>query len=176
MSNELIKKFEGFRASPYKCSAGVWTIGYGTTFYQNGDPVTADDESISEDYAEALLDNYVKKFINPIIRENVSINLNKNEREAIESIIYNIGPAAFNKSTLLRKLNDGDKYGAAEQFLEWIKAAGKISKGLIKRRTKELILFLKPSYIEDENEEAKGVVKNNIFGIIVNAIRALFNK
>ena len=59
---ELIRKYEGCRLTAYKCPAGVWTIGYGTTVYPNGQPVREGDK-ISRAEAEAFLTMYIKQNI-----------------------------------------------------------------------------------------------------------------
>ena len=60
------------------------------------------------------------------------------------SFIYNEGAGAFEKSTLLKKLNNGDKKGAADEFDKWVYSKGKVSKGLVGRRQREKELFLTP--------------------------------
>ncbi|KRJ11905.1 lysozyme [Acinetobacter nosocomialis] len=65
------------------------------------------------------------------------------KRPGTVSLTYNIGSGAFKNSTLLKKLNKGDYQGAADQFLVWNKAGGKVMKGLVRRREAERALFLK---------------------------------
>ncbi|RPI74763.1 MAG: lysozyme, partial [Desulfobacteraceae bacterium] len=69
--------------------------------------------------------------------------LSQNQFDSLVSLVYNIGAGAFERSTLLRLLNQGDYTGAANQFCLWNKAGGKILPGLIKRRCEETLLFLK---------------------------------
>ncbi len=76
-------------------------------------------------------------------RPSVTVPLNQNQFDALVSLTYNIGSGAFNNSTLLKKLNKGDYQGAADQFLVWNKAGGKVMKGLVRRREAEQALFLK---------------------------------
>lgn len=73
----------------------------------------------------------------------VKASLTQNQFDALVSLVYNIGPSAFEKSTLLKKLNAGDYQGAADQFIVWNKSGGKVLQGLVDRRTKERKLFLK---------------------------------
>ena len=68
----LIKSFEGFRAAPYKCSAGVPTIGYGATFYPGGKKVTMSDASITEEQAVELLANMLISFVYLIIQMSIN--------------------------------------------------------------------------------------------------------
>ena len=77
------------------------------------------------------------------MRGAVLVPLNDNQLAACTSLAYNIGLAAFRGSTLLRKLNDGDYQGAADQFPVWNKAGGRVVQGLVNRRAAERDLFLK---------------------------------
>lgn len=138
----LIKQFEGFKSTPYQCTAGVWTIGYGTTKYPTGQRVAPSNKPITETYATECLLNDVKgvvEAVNKLVKGVVA----QNSFDALVSFIYNVGIGAFTKSTLLKKLNAGDKQGAAEEFLKWTMSGGKVTKGLVTRRTKEKELFLK---------------------------------
>jgi len=136
----LLRSMEGFRSRPYKCSAGVWTIGYGTTNI-NGTPVTPSTPPISEARAIELLESYITAYIDPIFRKN-SLKLTQNQYNALTCFVYNIGFAAFSKSTMLKLLVQGDIAGAANEFPKWNKVNGKPNKGLTNRRIKERDLFL----------------------------------
>lgn len=140
---ELIKQFEGLRLKAYRCSAGVWTIGYGHT--RNVYP----GMQISEDTAFALLLEdiwYVEEGINDLVQ----VPLNQNQFDALCSFSFNVGldidddlkAEGLGDSTLLRKLNKGDYLGAANEFIKWDKAKGKKIAGLSKRRLAERTLFL----------------------------------
>jgi lysozyme len=74
----------------------------------------------------------------------VTVELNQNEADALISLVYNIGAGHFQDSTLLRKLNRGDRAGAAKEFDRWNKAGGIVLKGLQSRRSREKALFLEP--------------------------------
>lgn len=135
----LIKQFEGFRSKPYKCSAGIPTIGYGSTFYLNGEKVTMKDSPISKEFAEDLLLATVTSFssqINPLI----TIELPQHQYDALVSFTYNVGIAAFSKSTMLKLVNAGKD--ASGEFQKWVKAGGKVVKGLEKRRECEKKCYL----------------------------------
>ena len=143
----LVQEFEGFSAKPYKCSAGVWTIGYGSTYYPNGVRVTAKDAPITRDYAEIVQKNTIAKDYEPIINsllksEIASGFVNQNMYDAMISLVYNIGASGFKRSSVLRYLKNGDKLKAADAFLVWNKAGGRVLKGLVNRREKERKLFL----------------------------------
>lgn len=140
---ELIKSFEGFRSAPYKCPAGVPTIGYGATFYPNGKKVTMADRSITEHEATDLLRNTLEnfeKYVDSYCRDDV----NQNQFDALVSFCYNLGPANLKASTLLKKVNanPNDETIRAE-FMKWVKAGGKTLKGLVRRREAEANLYFK---------------------------------
>ena len=136
---KLIKQFEGFRSIAYKCPAGVWTIGYGSTSI-DGVKVKQGD-TITE---QAALDDVYKRLneIDKQITATVRVPLNSNQLNALLDFVYNLGVGNFRSSTLLKKLNDSDYRGAAEQLLRWNKSGGKVLAGLTKRREAERDLFL----------------------------------
>jgi lysozyme len=132
---ELIKKFEGCRLKAYKCSAGVPTIGYGNTYYENGDKVKIGD-TITLERAEQLLKELVKKYYHQ--HENIT----QNQFNAITSFCYNVGNANYNKSTLKKKLlkNPNDPT-IRDEFMKWNKGGGKELLGLTRRRKAEADLY-----------------------------------
>lgn len=130
---DLIKKFEGCRLAAYKCPAGVWTIGYGTTVYPNGQPVKKGDKCTLAE-AEKYLDWYIKTQI------NLPDGLTNPQKEALQSLIYNIGQGAFDRSGLKKAIIAKD-WKAVYKNWDWITGGGVFLKGLAKRRAEELILF-----------------------------------
>ena len=138
---DLIKQFESFRAAPYLCSAGVPTIGYGTTVYSNGIKVKLSDQKITQQLAESFLQHHVNA-IEKDVSKLVKVTLTQNQFDALVSFAYNVGIGAFGDSTLLKLLNAGDIDNASKQFERWNKAGGKVSNGLIRRRNAEKALFL----------------------------------
>lgn len=138
---DLIKQFESFRAAPYLCSAGVPTIGYGTTVYPNGIKVKLSDQKITQQLAETFLQHHVNA-IEKDVSKLVKVTLTQNQFDALVSFVYNVGLGAFGDSTLLKLLNAGDIDNASKQFERWNKAGGKVSNGLIRRRNAEKALFL----------------------------------
>ena len=114
----------------------VLTIGYGhTEGVKEGDTITREQ-------AEELYKQDFSKYSTQL--KYVTVPLNDNEKVALTSFIYNIGPTAFKNSTLLKKLNNGDKQGAADEFDKWIYKNGRKINGLINRREEEKKMFLKP--------------------------------
>lgn len=133
----LIKKFEGLKLKAYQDSVGVWTIGYGHT-----DGVW-DGQVISEDEAEALL-RHDLGHAETAVEAMVTAPIGANQFSALVSFAFNLGTNALRESTLLRKLNAGFPKMAAEEFLKWDHAGGKLLLGLQLRRQAERALFLKP--------------------------------
>ena len=137
----LIKGFEGKRLNAYYDGVGVWTIGFGTIKYPNDVRVKQGD-TCTELLAESYLKNDLVKFENAINRL-VKVPLNQNQFDALSSFTYNLGETNLSSSTLLKKLNAKYYAGAADQFLRWNKAGGKVMNGLTRRREAERNLFLK---------------------------------
>ena len=141
----FIKKYEGFRSKPYKCEAGVATIGYGATYYPNGQKVKLTDPAIDEKHASLLLEamlNPYEKAVDSYCRDDI----NQNQFDALVSFAYNLGNSALKSSTLLKKANanPNDKT-IRNEFLMWRFAGGKELKGLINRRKDESELYFSKS-------------------------------
>lgn len=137
---DLIKQFEGFRSNPYLCPAGVPTIGYGSTVYQDGAHVKLSDNPISEGEAVIILYATLRQYENAVNRY-VKVTINQNQFDALVDFAYNVGIGALQSSTLLRKVNNGDFKGASLEFGKWVHAGGKVLKGLVLRREAERKLF-----------------------------------
>lgn len=133
---DLIKDFEGCELEAYRCSAGVLTIGYGST--HNVRPGMC----ITRDRAESLLREDLVQY-EEAVQRLVTVPLTQNQFDALVCWVYNVGPGAMQSSTLLRKLNNGkpDKE-VANELLRWDKAGGRSLPGLTRRRKSERKLFL----------------------------------
>jgi lysozyme len=142
----IIKNFEGLRLSAYRDSAGVWTIGYGSTRYHDGKVVKPGDKLVSEAQADALFRNTLDVYI-AAVNQRAMVPLTQNQFDALVSFVYNTGTAAG--KTLFQKLNAGDYQAAADQFLQWNKITDLhtgnkiVCDALVKRRAAERALFLK---------------------------------
>ena len=143
IDTQIIKDWEQFRQYPYKCSAGKWTIGYGTTVYPSGVPVKEDDNSINEKLATDFLNSYIDKEVKPCIEALCEkVKLKQNQINALASLLYNIDANSFNKSKLKKAIIDNDKEQIYRQW-DWIKAGGKVQNGLIARRAYELYIYFR---------------------------------
>ena len=140
---EIIKTFEGFRSTPYKCPAGIPTIGYGATFYPDGKKVTMTDKAVTEQEGTALLQAMLisfEKYVDSYCRDDI----NQNQFDALVSFAYNLGPSNLKSSTLLKKVNANPQDETiALEFMKWVKAGGKTLKGLVRRREAESQLYFK---------------------------------
>lgn len=136
----LIKQFEGCKLTAYQDSVGVWTIGYGWTQPVDGKPIRA-GMTIKQETAERLLKTGLVSYEIDVSRL-VKVGLTQGQFDALVSFTYNLGVRSLSTSTLLRKLNAGDYAGAADEFLRWNKAGGKVLNGLTRRREAERALFL----------------------------------
>ena len=140
---ELIKRFEGFRAEPYRCPANVPTIGYGATFYPGGPRVNMADKPITESAASDLLKSMLSNF--ELYVDSYCIDtITQNQFDALVSFCYNLGPANLKVSTLLKKVNKNPSDPTIrDEFMKWTKAGGRTLKGLVTRRSSEADLYFK---------------------------------
>ncbi|UYF57267.1 lysozyme [Citrobacter amalonaticus] len=139
----LIKLFEGCRLTAYPdpgTGGAPWTIGYGWTHPVDGKPVRP-GMTINQDTADRLLKTGLVSYENDVLKL-VRVKLTQGQFDALVSFAYNVGSRALSTSTLLKKLNAGDIKGAADEFLRWNKAGGKVLNGLTRRREAERALFL----------------------------------
>ena len=136
---EFIRQLEGEKLTAYPDIVGIWTIGVGHTGFVDGKPV-ARGMAITKEKSKEILTAYLKRF-ESAVNDAVKVTLTQNQFDALVSLAFNIGEGAFARSTLVNKLNAGDKKGAAEQFLVWKNAGGRVSQGLLNRRQKEKAMF-----------------------------------
>lgn len=142
---EFIKNEEDCRLESYKDIAGVWTIGYGTTRYPNGEKVQR-RQKITQDEADFYLSTVCDGICNKI-DEFVRVKLSQNKFNALCSFCYNVGTPAFRYSTLLERINKRAEASLIRRaFMMWNKAHvdGKLVevKGLSSRRKREADLYL----------------------------------
>lgn len=137
---KAITKHEGVMLERYLDVAGYPTIGVGHLIVEGEDYT-----SITYEEAMELLAKDVEVAEQCVLR-NVKVELEQHEFDALVSFIFNVGCGAFAKSTMLRKLNNGDKEGAAKEFPRWCKAGGREVQGIKNRREKEMVLFVSQCY------------------------------
>lgn len=137
----LIKCFEGLCLHAYQDVGGVWTIGYGAIEYEDGTPVRPGD-TITKERADSMFAYQIDSDYAPSVDEDVGIltpvDINQVQYEALVSFTYNVGTAAFESSTLLKKVkvNPNDPT-IRDEFMRWVNVNGVPVQGLINRRQKE---------------------------------------
>ncbi len=134
IASDFVKQFEGRELKAYRCSAGVWTIGYGHT------KGVSEGDEISPAEAEQLLVEDLTAIATDLSRL-VNVPVSEGQYIALLSLAFNVGASAIKKSTLLFHLNHKRYDEAAEEFDKWIYAGGKPSEGLKRRRATERKLF-----------------------------------
>lgn len=150
---DLIKLSESFRSRPYLCPAGVWTIGYGTTYYfDTKKKVTPNDPPITEAEAERLLRGHVDTVFAPMVDRLCRDDLSQNQFDAVVDFVYNCGSTYINSKgqRVLYKLfaNINNRMPEPQLRNYWhglcITAGGVRLKGLVTRRKREVELFFTP--------------------------------
>lgn len=143
MAAALCREFEGLRLKPYLCPAGVPTIGFGSTSYEDGRRVTLQDPEITRERAEELLrDHLMRECLTPLLR--ISPNLANEAPQRIAALIdfvYNLGAGNYAASTLRKFVDNGDWQGSKTQLMRWTKAGGAELPGLRRRREAEVALI-----------------------------------
>ena len=139
----IITASEGFVPTPYRCPGGHASIGYGSTRLLDGSRVTMDSKAVTKDEAKALLRRHLDHVESDILRL-IRVPLNENEFSSLCSWTYNLGSGRLQSSTLRARLNRNNRLGAANEFSRWVRAGGRVLRGLVIRREVERQLFLTP--------------------------------
>jgi lysozyme len=134
---DLIKRFEGFSATPYWCPGGYQTIGYGHVIRPEE---SLSKKEITTKEAERLLKQDVV-VAERAVRRFISIPLTKGQFDALVSFTFNLGSGALQRSTLRRRVNEAAHEEVPKELKKWVWAGGKRLKGLIKRRNAEIIRY-----------------------------------
>lgn len=137
-ATQFVSGFEGLRLHPYQNPGDRPTIGFGTTFYENGSPVTLSDPAVTAQRAEQLLEYFVNKALLKV-QSLVTVPLTDNQLIALTDFQYNTG--ALHGSTLLAKINASDPT-AADEFDKWVHEGTLVLRALVARRGQEKVLFL----------------------------------
>ena len=157
----LMHEFEGYRNRPYRCSASIWTVGWGHAMYAdqlalpnarvNGYtgmirseyPLRPEDSRVwSKDELAAIFKTDLRSFERGVLRLVPGCDGAQGQFDALVSLAYNIGLGNLQRSQVRMRANRGDHEGAAEAFMAWSKAGGKELPGLVRRRKAERALYL----------------------------------
>lgn len=147
-----IKQHEGVRTRPYRDVVALWTVGVGHLMYpqqaglnQEGRKAyelrPEDDRTWTLDEVDAILKDDLKRFELGVLRLCPG-SLTQGQMDGLVSFAFNVGLGALQRSTLRAKHNRQDYQGAADEFMKWTKAGGKVFPGLVKRRQAEQALYL----------------------------------
>jgi lysozyme len=149
---KMIAHHEGIRLKPYRCAAALWTIGVGHVIDANQCKMTMADRlcmlcpsdwnrTFTMDEVNAILAKDLERFVAGV-QKYCPVGLNQSRLDALVSFSFNVGLGTLQRSTLRQKHNRGDYQGAADEFLKYTKAGGKVLKGLINRRNDERAIYL----------------------------------
>jgi lysozyme len=149
---KVIQHHEGIRYKAYRCPAKLWTVGVGHVLYpeQGKLPIDQrdgfalrpeDNRDFSKDEVDAILKSDLQRFERGVL-SFCPVVLSQGMFDGLVSFSFNVGLGTLQRSTLRQKLLRGDKAGAAEEFLKYCMAGGKILKGLQNRRIDERALFI----------------------------------
>jgi lysozyme len=131
---EMIKQHEGLRLKAYLDPANVWTIGWGHTHRVHP------GQQITLEQAQAFLAIDIA-VAEDCVNRNVTVALTQSQFDALVSFVFNLGCGSLRRSTLLRHLNGGSHALASKEFTRWNKAAGRVLRGLVRRREEEQMMF-----------------------------------
>ena len=150
---KMIAHHEGVKLKPYRCPASLWTIGVGHVLYPEQAklpmedrikyPIRPEDNRLfTMEEVDAILAKDLDRFVAGVLRYCPNAVNNQSWLDALVSFSFNVGLGTLQRSTLRQKHNRGDYAGAAEEFLKYSKAGGKVLKGLENRRKDERALYL----------------------------------
>lgn len=149
---EMIKHHEGVKFKPYRCPAQLWTIGVGHVLYPEQGKMKVEDRlqfalrpddarTFTKEEVDAILQADLRRFVAGVQRYCPS-GLTQGRLDALVSFAFNVGLGTLQRSTLRQKHNRGDFEGAAEEFMKFTKAGGKVLRGLVNRRNDERALYM----------------------------------
>lgn len=134
----LCRRFEGFYSTPYLCPAGVPTIGYGATYYEDGRAVTLRDPVITRQGAEALLLWHVRTVYLPAVRRLCPGVDHPGRLAALIDFAFNLGAGRLQASTLRQRVNAGRWADVPVELRKWVMGGGRVLRGLQLRREAEI--------------------------------------
>ena len=134
ITSALCRTFEGLRLKPYRCPAGIWTIGIGSTRYEDGTPVKQTDPPITAERAESLLQLTLRRdYLPGVIKASPVLLKYPNRLAAVVDFAYNCGVPRYRASTMRKRIDAEDWVGAQAECLKWNKGGGKVLPGLTRR-------------------------------------------
>ena len=138
---KLIRHHEGVRNRPYRCAAGLFTVGVGHLIGDGKSLPDSWNRTFTQEEIDGLLKSDLRRFERGVLKMLPNVPLRQCEFDALCSFAFNLGLGAFQASTLRQALLRGDKKAAMESLVKYCRAGGKILKGLQTRRLDEKALF-----------------------------------
>jgi lysozyme len=149
----MIRHHEGVRLKPYQCPAKLWTIGVGHVIDANHGKLKVEervglpcppgwDRTFTMEEVDAILAKDLERFERGVLKFCPAAGVRQGWLDALVSFSFNVGLGTLQRSTLRQRFNRQDYEGAAEEFLKYTKAGGKVLKGLVNRRNDERALFI----------------------------------
>ena len=138
---QLIKHHEGIRNRPYRCAAGLWTIGVGHLIGDGKSLPESWNRVFTKEEIDGLLKSDLRRFELGIHKMLPNVFLRQCEFDALVSFSFNLGLGCLQRSTVRQALLRGNKKAAMESLVKYCRAGGKILKGLQLRRQDEKALF-----------------------------------
>jgi len=145
VSNKLIqmlKHHEGVRSKPYRCPAGLWTVGVGHLIGDGKSLPESWNRTFTQEEIDGILKRDLNRFERGILKMLPNVRLRQCEFDALVSFSFNLGLGTFQRSTLRQALLRGDKEAAMESLMKYCRAGGKVLRGLENRRKDERAMFL----------------------------------
>jgi lysozyme len=150
---KLVKCHEGVRTRPYRCPALLWTVGVGHVIdpahaavkyeERKSIPIPAGwDRTLTMDEVDRILAQDLSRFERGVVRLCPAAVGRQGVFDALVSFAFNVGLGNLQRSSLRMKTNRGEFEEAADEFLKWTKAAGRVLPGLVKRRNDERAMYL----------------------------------
>jgi lysozyme len=150
---KMIKHHEGVRTKPYRCPALLWTVGVGHVIDPNHIKVSFEERRnlpipdgwnrvLTIDEVDAILAQDLNRFERGVARLCPASLGSQGIFDSLVSFSFNVGLGNLQRSSIRMKTNRGEFEAAAEEFMKWTKAAGRVLPGLVKRRQDERALYL----------------------------------
>jgi lysozyme len=139
---QLIKHHEGIRNKPYRCPAGLWTVGVGHLIGDGKSLPSEWNRTFTPAEINAILKRDLQRFERGVLKMLPNVPLRQHEFDSLVSFCFNLGLGCFQRSTIRQALLRGDKEAAMDSLVKYCRAGGKILRGLQKRRLDERKLFL----------------------------------
>jgi lysozyme len=139
---QMLKHHEGVRSKPYRCPAGLWTVGVGHLIGDGKSLPESWNKIFTQEEIDGILKRDLNRFELGVCKMLPNVRLRQCEFDALVSFSFNLGLGTFQRSTIRQALIRGDKEAAMESLMKYCRAGGKVLRGLENRRKDERAMFL----------------------------------